>query len=167
MLVLINEYVSLFLILGLGPGTAFSCLENKTVHSKQNPLCPCVWPLLGEVRELGRQQSFWFWRWRRKKEERAWLQNCKEMAGFVALIALNSSNFWRAVVNPIYAIPHLSIIQIFLGRLVWIEEERSRYTILAKCYVPVELAARFLSHDVAHLTCVCCPLNQLFFTVLP
>lgn len=42
MLVLINEYVSLFLLLVFLPGPPFSCLENKILHSKQNPLCPCV-----------------------------------------------------------------------------------------------------------------------------
>lgn len=42
MLVLINEYVSLFLLLGFLPGPAFSCLENKVFHSKQNALCPLV-----------------------------------------------------------------------------------------------------------------------------
>lgn len=68
-LVLINEYVSLLLLLGSLPGPAFSCLENKMFHSKQNPLCPCVWPLLAEVRELGRRQQFRFWGWRTREGE--------------------------------------------------------------------------------------------------
>lgn len=76
-------------------------------------------------------------------------KNCKEKASFVALIALNSSNFPRAMVNPIYANPHLSSFRIFLEPLVWIEVETGRYIILA---------AKFLSNDVAHLTCVCWPL---------
>lgn len=42
MLVLINEYVSLLLLLGFLPGPAFSCLENKMFHSKKNPLCSRV-----------------------------------------------------------------------------------------------------------------------------
>lgn len=41
-LILINEYVSLLLLLGFLPGAVFSCLQKKTFHSKQNPLCPCV-----------------------------------------------------------------------------------------------------------------------------
>lgn len=49
MLVLINGSVSLFPLLGFLP--PFSCLKKKILHSKQNPLCPRVWPLLGEVRE--------------------------------------------------------------------------------------------------------------------
>lgn len=83
---------------------------------------------------------------------------CKEKASFVALVALNSSNFPRALLNPMYANPHLSSFQIFLEPLVWIKVEIGRYIILAKRYVPAELAAKFLSNDVAHLTCVCWPL---------
>lgn len=97
-------------------------------------------------------------------------KNCKEKASFVALIALNSSNFPRAMANPVYANPHLSSFRIFLKALVWIEVEIVRCIILAKLYVPAELAAKFLSNDVARFTCVCWPpppQHRLFFVVLP
>lgn len=95
---------------------------------------------------------------RGKKKWSGLQKNCKEKASFVALIALNSSNFPRAMVNPIFANPHLSGFQIFLQPLVWTEVEIGRHILPAKCYVPAELAAKFLSNDAAHLTCVCWPL---------
>lgn len=113
MLVLINEYISLFLLLGFLPGPAFSCLENKMFHSEQNPLCPCVAAAqrgeeAGEVTVVSVLGEKW-----------AGLQmNCKEKTSFVALTALNSSNFPKAVANPAYANPHLSSFQIFLEPLV-------------------------------------------------
>ena len=82
-------------------------------------------------------------------------KNCKEKASFVVLIALNSSDFPRTMVNPIYANPHLGSFRIFLEPLVWTEVEIGRYIILAKHDVPVEFAAKFLSNDVAHLTHGC------------
>lgn len=118
MLVLINEYVSLFLLLGFLPGPAFSCLENKMFHSKQNPLCPHVAAAqrgegAGEVAVVSVLEV------EKQREKWAGLQkNCKEKTSFVALTTLNSSNFPKAVANPVYANPHLSSFQIFLEPLV-------------------------------------------------
>lgn len=118
MLVLINEYVSLFLLLGFLPGPAFSCLENKMFHSKQNLLCPCV-AAAQRGEGLGRWQWFQFWGWRSREGEMGWItEEQQRMTNSVALTALNSSNFPKAVANPVYANPHLSSFQIFLEPLV-------------------------------------------------
>lgn len=106
----------------------------------------------------GRRQRFWFGAERGGRVKWSGLQtNCKEKASFVALITLHSSNFSRAMVKPIYTNGHLGSFWIFLEPLVWTQLEIGRYIKLIKHYIPVELAAKFSSNHVAHLTCVCWP----------
>lgn len=98
---------------------------------------------------------------RGRREKWLRLQSSEGNTSFVALLALNSAAFPRAVANPIYANPPLGSFLISIQTLVCVEGKSGRYIILAKRWAPSELAAKLLGNAVAHLTWIFWPLHSI------